>query len=128
RLGVAARLGPAGGPVRRGDLRGLLDAPRGGGALVGRPPLLGDPEVLVRSLPVLQRLRELEQRRPQPPVEHRPVEELQPPFQPPQPEEQVAERPDQEEADEPVGTDQPALPEPPPARYRPRAAKYQATT
>src|SRR5262249_52278934 len=95
--------------------------------LVRQSPLLGEPEVLVRSLPVLQRLGELEQRRPQPPVERRAVEELQPPLQPPQPEEQVAERPDQEVADEPVGAGQPALPEPSPAGYRARATQYRAT-
>ena len=45
----------------------------------------------------------------QPFVELRPVEELDPPLQPPEPEEQVAERPEDQEGEQPLGVRQGAL-------------------
>src|SRR5262249_57963154 len=65
----------------------------------GQSPL-GQPEVIVLAQRVLQRLRGGDQRRSAPPVELGPVEELDPPFQPPEPEEQIAGRPENQEGEQ----------------------------
>src|SRR5205823_3165562 len=73
--------------------------------LVGDPLLLGDLEMLVGPQGVLDRLQEREDRRTHPPVEGGAVQELEAPLQPPQPEEQIAERPKEEKGEGPLGVE-----------------------
>src|SRR5215813_12562654 len=95
-LGVPEALGGAREPVLPGELAELIDDLAVAGLLAGKQLLLGQAEMRVRPARVLQRLRGREQRRPELLVEPGPVEELQPALEPPHPQEQVAQRAEDE--------------------------------